>query len=204
MGDADRAEERLRAAENLDDPLALHTLGYEAETESPPNIEQALKLYRRAAREGYVPSMENLARYYEDKCNSRGYFFWIRKSAAAGSIDSKRELKRPFPYLVMKANKLHSEGMTDEAKRIYKFCSDHGSIDGTINYANMIDLYGSAKSRRFAVSIYTKAMEKGSGLAAFNLAKHFEGRGNLEEYFRYMGISAELGYVPARRKLSKQ
>ncbi len=199
IGDADRAAERLRAAADLNDPLALHTLGYEAE-EDLADIKRALTLYRRAAREGYEPSMINLARYYETKRNSRWYFFWLKKSAELGSLESKLELSNPFPYLVLTANKLRKKGKLAEAREIYKFCSKLGNLDAMINYANIVDLYDQRRRDSLVESLYIKAIEKGSGLAAFNMAKHCEDRGELDSYQNYMKISASLGYSNERER----
>jgi TPR repeat protein len=187
----------LEAAASINDPLALHTLGYMAETAQEPDIDRALKLYRKAAKLFYEPSMINLARIYEKRMNYRQYFYWIKKSMDFGSIDSQLELKNPFPYLLNTGNIFRKIGNFSEAKKIYKFCMRHGNTDAMINLANMIDLYDNKKNKKKSEYIYKLAVERGSGLAAHNLAVHYMEIGEKKEADKYFKISKRLGHLIA-------
>jgi TPR repeat protein len=203
-GDIAKARENLLIAATLNDPFALHALGYEAETASNPNLKVALNLYRKAARLGHEPSMINLARFYEERFNHKRYFHWIRKSAEIGSEESWHELKNPFPYLVKAANAMRCEGRVANARHIYKYCARHGSIDAMINFANIIDICDKRKNRKLSERLYRKAAEGGSGLAAFNLANHYAERGDVELSTKYMHTAAKLGYAPARNETNRK
>jgi TPR repeat protein len=193
---------QLNEAVKLRDPLALHTKAYEIESKDSSNIEEALRLYRLAAKQGYEPSMINLARHYEELGNARQYFFWLRKAADLGSPDAISELSRPFRYLVSQAIKVIESGSISEPLKWLTVAARHGNVDALVNLATLYDTEPSLKNNSVAVKLYLKAIENGSSLAAYNLAGHYFDVGDQEKYLKYLMLAAKMGCAQATRELA--
>ena len=189
------ANAKLTDAVRAQDPLALHTRGYEAEESEPPRIREALTFYKMAARQGYEPSVMNLARHYENLGNARWYLYWLRKAVEMGSPDARRELDRPFPYLVSAAIlNFEGRGEVDRAVSAFRLAARHGNVDAMINLANLYDLKFDPPRSTLAEKLYQEAIVRGSGLAAYNLAQHYSDLGDQKNYKKYAGIARRMGY----------
>lgn len=96
-GDSISARHFLESAVYQGNDMAMHALAYELYN-NEENVDEALKLYRKAAKNGLTVSMLNLARHYEKISNLKQYFFWLKKAAILGDEQAIKEILNPFPF----------------------------------------------------------------------------------------------------------
>lgn len=71
---------------------------------------------------------------------------------------------------------------------------ENGDKDALISYANYltVGLYCD-KNESLAIKLYTKAIDEGNSVGAFNLARHYSTIGNYEQAFKYYLLCENMG-----------
>jgi TPR repeat protein len=127
VGNKAGALEKLKQAAELGLPSVISALAYEYYNNYPDKINDALNLYRLAAKRGDYISAWNLARHYEMRENAKLYFLWLNKASQMGMDEAREELSNPFPFLVKKAKEFILVKDIAKARSLLQFAVKHGS-----------------------------------------------------------------------------
>lgn len=125
-------------------------------------------LWRRAAAQGHLGAMNNLANLLVVRKQATEAHDWYRKAAEAGSPEAMGNL----------ANLLCEEQFLEEAERWWQRAGEAGNVDAMYNLAVMLD-----RTLRFddAITWYQRAAESGHTDAMHNLAIRLRLRGQSDE-----------------------
>lgn len=132
------------------------------------DLSQAEILWRRAASQGHIGAMNNLANLLVSRRKAREAHDWYLKAAELGSSDAMGNL----------ANLLYEAQHIDDAERWWRLAGEAGNTDAMYNLAVMLD-----KSFHFdeAITWYRRAAEAGHTDAMHNLAIRLRYRGQISE-----------------------
>ncbi|WP_228814589.1 caspase, EACC1-associated type [Nocardia flavorosea] len=125
-------------------------------------------LWRRAAAQGHLGAMNNLANLLVARRQSAEALDWYRKAAEAGNPDAMGNL----------ANLLYEAQFLEDAERWWRFAGEAGSADAMYNLAVMLD-----RTLRFddAIIWYQRAAEAGHTDAMHNMAIRLRLRGHIDD-----------------------
>lgn len=181
--------------------------------------EERIKLYRKAANQGYIKAMIKLCHvcknavydlfskhnddYYEQE--GRKWKNKIIETAEQRGIDS----------LIETASILEEEYLHEEAMKLYKKAAERGDVSAQYKLADCYyyhygvkwdDEEGIKRCRETAVKWYTKAAEQGGADAQFSLACcYFDGDGveeDKKEAIKWYSNSAKQNNAKAMRMLA--
>jgi TPR repeat protein len=97
-GDFDRARQCYERGAELGDALCLHALGYMYDVGEgvAENKSTAMKLYRRAWRQGSHAAASNIAILYRERGKTRTMFQWFARVAQAGDGSARLEMAKCY------------------------------------------------------------------------------------------------------------
>ena len=189
----------------------------------PKDYDEAMKWFKKAAKQGYAPAQDNIGDMYAGLVERKNMSFrdhdktmqeavkWYRLAAEQGYAPAQNSLAGIY---------FSGYGVpTDrtEAMRLYKLAAEQGLIEGQINLANRyfdrgrsIEEKDEAKATEYyaeAAKWYKKAAEQGGITGQFELAKMYaEGRGvekDEAEAVKWFKLEAEKGSQIAQFELGK-
>ncbi|WP_327152184.1 caspase, EACC1-associated type [Nocardia sp. NBC_01329] len=125
-------------------------------------------LWRRAAAQGHLGAMNNLANLLVARKQSIEAHDWYRKAAESGNPEAMGNL----------ANLLYEEQFLEDAERWWRLAGEAGNTDAMYNLAVMLD-----RTLRFddAIIWYQQAAESGHTDAMHNMAIRLRLRGHLDD-----------------------
>jgi TPR repeat protein len=125
-------------------------------------------LWRRAAAQGHLGAMNNLANLLVARRQSIEAHDWYRKAAESGNPEAMGNL----------ANLLYEEQFLEDAERWWRLAGEAGNTDAMYNLAVMLD-----RTLRFddAITWYQQAAESGHTDAMHNMAIRLRLRGHLDD-----------------------
>ncbi len=192
---------------NIETPktLYLRAVALEDGMGRPRDQEQAVKLYREAAEQNYVPAEYDLALLYEEGRGVTQNFAeaakWYRAAAEQGDSSAQNNLGRLY------ALGSGVPGDAEEAAQWYRKAADQGNREAQNNLANFYrEGRGVGKDLTKALELYRLAAMNGYAAAQNNLGLMYaNGRGGKLDYCRaYAWLSLAAKELPSSEKLLEQ
>jgi len=204
-GDYATAYRLLRPIAEEGDPQAQDELGvmYETGHGVPPNFDEAVKWYRRAADQRYAPAERNLGRMYEDGHGvTRNYdeaVKWYRRAAAQGLIPAYHSLGSVYEK---------GRGVAqsyEEAVKWYRRAAEQNFPPAEFGLGLMYqEGHGVSKDFSEAAKWYGFAAENGDPSAQNNLGlMYISGRGVPQDYvmaYRWLDLAVARSAPGADRE----